>query len=283
MKIYTQNPPTILTNQFEFTNNQFDSDIKLAFQNEVAFYEDVSTIFKIFDIPIIGGKRLDKIRQSIVLKQNDIITPDTYFNKELAPFRSIEEFDSFCELTEFVVKPISGARGLGVKVIDRKQYKEMLENPYDCVPLVYSKELEQQKEYASDIEHSYVKDQFYDKQIIIQTNIKVKNEYRLICFPNDTLIYERKKEEGQFLGNLSHGSTPVMVDEDYINEIDPNMIKKIRGIMKKFSYPWLSVDLYIDEDGNFGVFEFQMEFAYEGFNPKDVRDRMETAIYTFIK
>jgi len=285
MKIYAQNPPSILTNQFNFTNNQFDPDIKLAFQNEDVFYEDISAHFKIFDIPIIGGKRLNKIQQSIVLKQNEIRTPDTYFNNiEYRPFLGIQEFDSFCELNEFVVKPISGSRGIGVKIIDRKQFKEMIENPNNIVPTVYSKELVQQKLCEPDIEDCYVTDQFYDRQMLVQNIIKVKNEFRLICFPTDALIYERKKEEGQFLGNLSHGSTPEMVNVDYINRIDSSLIGKIRNIMKKFSYPWLSVDLYIDEDDKLGVFEFQMEFAYEGFKPKDVRDRMETAIYySFIK
>jgi len=284
MKIYTNNIPSILSNQFDFTTSPYDKDIKLAFQNESAFYGNIKSHLDVFNIPIIGGERLNKIQQYIILKQYDIRTPNTYFNnKEYTAFRSIGEFDSFCELNKFVVKPICGARGLGVKIIDRKQFKDMLENPYDNVPTIYSKEINCQKLCEPDINHSYVEDQFSDKQMIVQEIIEVKNEFRLICFPEDSLIYERKKEEGQFLGNLSHGSTPIMVDEDTINKIDSKLIYKIRCIMKRFSYPWLSVDLYVNDEGNIGVFEFQMEFAYEGFNPIDIRNRMETAIKSFIK
>lgn len=39
-------------------------------------------------------------------------------------------------------------------------------------------------------------------------------------------------------------------------------------------YPWLSIDVYVDKNGGIGVFEFQMEFAYNGFDHKIVRESM---------
>jgi hypothetical protein len=42
-------------------------------------------------------------------------------------------------------------------------------------------------------------------------------------------------------------------------------IAKMQNIIKHFKLPWLSVDVYTTEEGDVGVFEFQMEFAYEGF------------------
>lgn len=283
MKIYTKNCPGILSNQFDFTHNIYDNDIKLAFNYEDYFTNDAQIYLKLFNIPVIGGERLDKIQQYLVLSQSGINTPTTYFNKkEYRPFRNINEFDSFCELDSFVVKPISGARGLGVKLIDRKQFKKMIEDPHKTVDVVFEKELELQKEINSDIEEDYVRHQFSSYNIIVQNEIKVKREFRMICFPTDSIIYERKKEPGQFLGNLSHGSTPIPIEESVINEIDKDIIIKIRKIMDRFNYPWLSVDLYIDEDNKVGVFEFQMEFAYEGFKPKVVRDKMEEAIYKML-
>lgn len=284
MKIFVKNRPIILENQFDFVNSVFEKDIKLAFQYEDTFYKEELCYLKMFDIPVIGGGRLDKIQQNFVLNKYKIKTPETFYNKKtFKPFNNINEFDSFCELKEFVVKPICGARGLGVKKVDRKQYKEMIEYPHKNVQTVFKKELELQREFDSDIEETYIQDQFNSGNIIIQKEIDVNREFRLICFPNDSLIYERKKGENQFLGNLSHGSTPIPFEEAYLNELDSFILTKIRKMMKDYKYPWLSVDLYVDEVYNVGVFEFQMEFAYEGFQPKDVRNKMEAALKTFIK
>jgi hypothetical protein len=283
MKIYATNPPQILSKQFDFVSTPFEKDIKIAFQYETRFYDYETSLLQVLNIPIIGGQRLDKIEQFIVLQQENIFTPTTYFyTPEYRPFKSIEEFDSFCELNEFVVKPISGARGIGVKIIDREQYKKLNENPEKNVNTIYSKEIEQQIKFSEDIDRDYVKHQFSDNQMIVQDIIKVNREFRLICFPNDSLIYERKKKPCQFLGNLSQGSTSVKIEEETITELDSTIINKVRNIMKRFKYPWLSVDLFMDEFNNVGVFEFQMEFAYEGFNPIDVRNKMEASIKSFI-
>lgn len=282
MKIYSTNPPTLLTNQFDFTQNHLEPDIDLAFEYENGFYKDVTTHLNVLNIPIIGGNRLDKIYQSLVLEQFSVKTPKTYFNrKAFKPFNSIQEFDSFCDLKEFVVKPINGARGIGIKTINRKNFKELIENP-KSVGKTFSKELEQQRAYADDISPSYVEDQFYSRSMLVQELVKVDREFRLLCFPTEVLVYERKKGSEQFLGNLSHGSTPIPMTEKDINDINSTIINKIRSIMTKFKYPWLSVDLYTDTDGSMGVFEFQMEFAYEGFNPADVRSAMEKSLKSFI-
>jgi hypothetical protein len=53
--------------------------------------------------------------------------------------------------------------------------------------------------------------------------------------------------------------------------------------MTELKYPWLSVDVYIDKNTNVGVFEFQMEFAYEGFKPKDVKELMIKSIEYYIQ
>lgn len=282
MKIYSTNPPTLLTNQFDFTQNHLEPNIDLAFEFEHNFYANVTNHLNVLNIPIIGGNRLDKIYQSLVLEQFDIRTPKTYFNtKTFGTFKSIEEFDSFCDLKEFVVKPINGARGVGIKTINRKNFKELIENP-KSVEKTFSKELEQQRAYADDISPSYVEEQFYSRSMLVQELVKVDREFRLLCFPTEVLVYQRKKGDDQFLGNLSHGSTPIPMRVEDIKQIDSSIIDKIRSIMKKFKYPWLSVDLYTDTDYNMGVFEFQMEFAYEGFNPTDVRNAMEKSLKSFI-
>jgi hypothetical protein len=53
--------------------------------------------------------------------------------------------------------------------------------------------------------------------------------------------------------------------------------------MDEFRYPWLSIDVYEDDNGDLGVFEFQMEFAYEGFDHKLIRESMAKSLQHFIK
>ena len=60
------------------------------------------------------------------------------------------------------------------------------------------------------------------------------------------------------------------------------VIDKFKNLMLDLSYPWLSIDVYIDKNGKVGVFEFQMEFAYEGFCHKKVRDAMRECIDSYI-
>ena len=96
MKIYSNNQPKLMTKQFNFTNNHLENDIDFG-QNAIKHLET-------FNIPIIGGSRLNKIYQNIVLERFNIKTPKIYFNtKTFEPFKSIEEFDSFCDLKEFVL------------------------------------------------------------------------------------------------------------------------------------------------------------------------------------
>ncbi len=69
MKIYSNNLPAILANQFDFTENKFDKDIKLALQYEYLFNDETTTLFKVLGVPVIGYVRLDKVLQSIVLEK----------------------------------------------------------------------------------------------------------------------------------------------------------------------------------------------------------------------
>lgn len=118
--------------------------------------------------------------------------------------------------------------------------------------------------------------------MLVQECVDVNREFRLLLFPENELIYEREKQEGQFLGNLSHGSKSKKVDIDTYHTLSYT-ITEIRNMLLEKKYPWLSVDLYIDYSLDVGVFEFQMEFAYEGFEPQDVKREMEHAVQYYIE
>jgi glutathione synthase/RimK-type ligase-like ATP-grasp enzyme len=284
MKIFTTNTPEILSKQFIFTCRSYEPDIKLhlIYDNGKETSHDQLMNLQSRNIPTIGIHRFCKMQQSLILDRFNILTPKSYFSKELSCFESIQEFDSYCELEEFIVKPLMGAKGIGVKKINRKQFKLLLDNPSDNVKDIYKNELEHQLKYYPTEDPLFIESHFINKHVLVQEPLDIKREFRLLCFPEEYLIYERIKQEGQFLGNLSHGSKAGEVEQEFHETLKP-LIGKIRTMMSEYKYPWLSLDLYVDKDNNLGVIEFQMEFAYEGFKPIDVRNCMENSINYYIK
>ena len=284
-KIYTSSPIDLIQNSFDFTNNENDKNILFAIcGDEFGIQGDVRDLFDVLDVPIIGCDRKNKLSQTIMMDKYNIKHPKTYYNTLTnRPFsNSINEFDCFCDLKEFVVKPIYGARGIGVKKLTRSEYKNMMYEPRKYVKDVYKNECVELEKNNYDIPATYIEDAFFDKKMLVQECVDVNREFRLLLFPENELIYEREKQEGQFLGNLSHGSKSKKVDIDTYHTLSYT-ITEIRNMLLEKKYPWLSVDLYIDSSLDVGVFEFQMEFAYEGFEPQDVKREMEHAVQYYIE
>lgn len=286
-KIICNNKPRLVSGQLNFVEEESSysiiDDIKLGLNFETGLLsQKTETILKSKNIPIIGGRRLDKLEQSLFLVKYNINHPKTYYDKDgMYPFTDIQTFDSFCDEKEFVVKPLSGARGIGVKTMSRSDYKKCLERPKKEVSEVFAKEIEVMRN-EDDVPYNYIEDSFMEG-MLVQEKINVTHEFRAILFqPNNHLIYERVKNDGQFIGNLTHGSKPRKVNEEHESILLP-IITQLRGLMNELKYPWLSVDLYLDDNGNVGVFEYQMEFAYEGFEPGEVKNNMVQSIKHYIK
>lgn len=273
--------PSILGNHFNLMTEDmttlFLDDIIFAFEYETTFSSETREIFRIHDIPIIGGRRLNKIEQAVVMEKLEIPHPKSFFNRRyFKPFRSIEEFDAYVDMPEFVIKPILGARGIGVKKLDRTSYKKCLEHSYNnkTISEVYKDEKEKFIKINPDLSSETIEDSV-SSGVIVQEYIKVEREFRLLLFTTGKyLIYERLKQNKQFIGNLSEGSIPKSLSKVDATVLLEPILTNLYQIITKFDYPWLSVDLYQDDEGNLGVFEFQQEFAYEGFNPADVRNNM---------
>lgn len=287
-KILSNNIPGLISNQFIFKhpgdNLSELSEIKLAFEYESTFSDTIKSIMIAKNIRIIGGRRLDKLIQSVYLKKHGINHPETFFNEgTYRPFQDILTFDSYVDMEEFVVKPILGARGVGVKKITREEYKRCLENPHKEVTKVFEEEKSFISKYNDDIDSHYIESSFQG-DMLIQEPIDILKEFRLLVFkPDNFLVYERVRGEGQFCGNLSHGSVPSPPEESDVENYIKPLIPQLHLMMDELTYPWLSVDVYVDKNGKVGVFEFQMEFAYEGFKPKEVKDLMTKSILHYIR
>lgn len=292
-KIYSSNRNniSIALNEFNIVD-RFDNDVDLIIFNE-HIDTDVLELAKVKGLKYFGGKRLTKLYQYFLLNRLGIYSPKTYYNTHTnTSISNIDELNAFVDLDEFVVKPPNGARGIGVKKITRQEWKDcMYDNKkvytvfkdefvkdngddLDDSPIDY-KDLYQIKHKDPDISRDFIEYNF--RESIIQEPINVKREFRCLYFAGGGyLAYERVKKEGQFCGNLSHGSTAKIIKEgsDDNNFIIRPMLDKFDSILEATNYPWISIDLFIDDYQNIGVFEFQMEFAYEGFDYKDVKSKM---------
>jgi hypothetical protein len=268
---------------FDFVTD-ITSDICLAINSETSgFLPQIYNYLKATGIPIIGTstQRMNKINQVHIFRRYGINHPMSFFNeKDSTCLNTPCKLNAYCDLEQFVVKPIFGARGIGVKLINRKDYKECL---YDNskIESVFHKEIHEYLKSSSDVSDNYIAQNI--DLMLIQEPIKVKREFRCLYFAPDKIVsYEREKSPDQFCGNLSHGSKPRQVEKNYFDLYLRPFVEKFKPIMEEFRYPWISIDVYEDMDGNLGCFEFQMEFAYEGFDHKQIRELMKNTIEYFI-
>jgi len=283
----------ILSQFFNITNDIKKCDIFISENEKI---EPIDIFYaKLKNIPILGGERLDKIYQYLFLKKHNIPTPKTFFNEStLTPIKDIYELDAYVDLDEFVIKPYRGARGILVKKIDRKTYRKHLHSSinyssyneiYPDLKDTFKAELEYCKSEtikdAISNPDSYLIDIIKHGEFLIQEVINIEREFRVLYFKDDFLIYEREKN-GQFLGNISSGCKSKSVDNHTIEKYIKPLLKKINPLMDELNYPWLSLDVYISGD-TVGIIEFQMEFAYEGFYYKDVREKLKNCIHNYVK
>ena len=266
---------------FDFVSNISPGICLAVIADHKGFSDHINDYLRAKRIPIIGAQRINKINQVHILRRYGINHPMSFFNEmDNTCLNTKDTLNAYCDLEQFVVKPILGARGIGVKLIDRKDYKECLDDPRK-IGLIFQKEINTYKESSPYVYENWVSEQI--TYMLIQEPIKVKREFRCIYFAPDKIItYEREREPNQFCGNLSHGSKPRQVEKDYFDLSLRPFAEKFKPIMEEFKYPWISIDVYEDMDGNLGCFEFQMEFAYEGFDHKQIRELMKESVEHFI-
>lgn len=252
------------------------SDCVLGLQYETRFKSEYSKL-KALGIPIIGNERFTKLEQYLLLSRFDILTPKTYYDVDtISTFSCYDTFNAYVDLERFCIKPSRGARGVGVKSISKEEFADCWCNK-ELVPEVFNKEMAYAK--TQEVDDYYIKDTFSGNDWVIQDIIDIKREFRLLFFcDGDYLIYERNRKKGEFLGNISVAGKPKEVDTETERLILDELKPKLLSLMKDVNYPWASTDVYIDNDDNIGIIEFQMEFAYKGFNSVQVRDKLVKSV-----
>lgn len=288
---------TLLSSEFELVQNDCSNGVGAVIMQNNNVYADVITNAIARQIPIMGSSRLNKIQQYVLANNFNITMPKTYYNKnKLLPFQTLGEFDANVNLKEFVIKPIAGARGAGVALINRQKYYDIIHSTRkEQVANILSGKIDALKEEITGEEYmkskyeyddvdidSYVFQAVRNSEMIIQEPIEVKNEYRFILTKNKAIGYKRIRTEGSFTSNLSAGGSVDVVEIDLLVRANATIFGKIRKLMKAMKYPWLSVDIYEDVDGFLGCFEYQMEFAWEHMDGPELSKMLCEAVSNMI-
>ena len=284
-KILVSNDMPLLSKQFEVILDKgvFDmSGISLAIENETAFDNVIKNCLRAHGIKIIGGERLNKLEQVKLMERLNVPHPKSFFNRDrFSPIKTIEEFDSYYEGDDiFLIKPLLGARGIGVKKLRRKElYDCLINNETEKIFSKEIKELVNEKNLNITPNKDYIIDMIQSGNFLIQNLVNIVKEFRIIYFKGGKAIsYERVKKTGSFRGNLSRGATRMDVTNLNFKKYISPLLPKFDLILNELNYPYLSFDVFVDDKGNSGIIEFQMEFDYQGFNPRIVVDSLEQAI-----
>lgn len=253
-------------------NSILDLSRTVAINCNQSFSNEFDIASKLRKIPVLGGRRLDKIEQHWLMRQYEVTCPKAWYNEDgLTGLATVANFDVKSDYRQdgIVVKPVRGARSVGVRKVNRQELGQMFKGSFDKETLYDSKSV------CYD-EQRVIEEVSRAENCIISEYIDVVAEYRFIITDSAYVAYKRRSK----FDKRANMSTSALLDTDSVTCFDglreadwnENILKQfdkqlsgLRQIMKHMDYPWLSVDLYVDTSGQVGCFEYQMEFAYEGF------------------
>lgn len=262
----------------------------------------IEKLCEIAGIKVIGCKRYAKSQQHLIMRSLDINTPETYFIADIGQDRRNRVTDfSLAELladvpndTQLIAKINDGARGVGQLYIKKDELLKYALNGFSFKDRKGEDEREMWKA-ASDYEapvmpagievnsHSYILPTLSSGNYIIQKYVDAKTEYRFLYFyGEEPIVIKRAKRECEWQANSCITGQGVHITNT--NDM-PNFSvinQKIGELAKYLNAPFLSADVYIDKDGNFGLFEFQMEFGIM-YVPHDLMiDRINKSIHNIL-
>jgi hypothetical protein len=253
-------------------NSMIDMSRTVAINCNQSFSNEFDIASKLRKIQVLGGRRLDKIEQHWLMRQYAVTCPKAWYNEDsLTGLATVANFDvkSDYRQDDIVVKPVRGARSVGVRKVNRQELGQMFKGAFDKEALCSSKPV------CYD-EQRVIEEVARAENCIISEYIDVVAEYRFIITDDAYVAYKRRSK----FDKRANMPTSALLDTDSVTCFDKlyeadwneNILKQfdkqlsgLRQIMKHMDYPWLSVDLYVNTNGQVGCFEYQMEFAYEGF------------------
>ena len=136
-------------------------------------------------------------------------------------------------------------------------------------------------------ENGESKDFFEGKELkswLITKKVQVQHEYRVIAFRGAGLMWcERHVNLCHFQNNLTVGTEVSYLGEDF----DVSVPEAVKTSTHKFaadlqaeypSAPFFSMDVYLSDSGEVGMFEYSGEFGFAAMDFDELRKRAATAI-----
>ena len=103
----------------------------------------------------------------------------------------------------------------------------------------------------------------------------VKQEWRLLVGGDDIYGREREIKPGSYRqANLELNkfhNVPEVKYEPIENMFDENLVNSLKDFVNFIDLPLGSLDLFLTEDGKYGLFEYSVQYGFHGTNPQFIR------------
>jgi hypothetical protein len=282
----------MLINKFNIVNDPyiFNENFNIIKNHDITFLCDsheAEYTLKHLNIPKIGCDRYDKFLQQQILRNNGFNVPDFYSQFYYEKFSNKRHdfyhplLDNLNENDEIIIKSQSGARGLGQILTTKKELYNILDNYND---LEFIKTLNiggSEKDSEESVKHVNIMLN-NSEYFFISKKLNIINEYRLMVFFGETpVVMKRNLDPTKWQGNISVTNNYEIIDYKKVFNEDFN--NKTQNFLKTLNTPWLSMDLYEDSNNNLGFFEFQMQYAYKGFNTSELIEKTNNSVMNILK
>jgi hypothetical protein len=280
-------------------------------------YKSLSSYLNIFNIPILGIPRMSKLEQHIFFTNHSIQCPDYYNTNRNDKWVLPSLLEDIPSETQLIVKSMFGARGLEQILIKKKDLiRIILGNAYKSppkkdlpfkkankVPRVGNDDINDPNDLTSpaveekapklilggDEEENYISKSFLDSNLknwLITKKEFLKREFRILSFRGEgQLICERHINLNHFQNNLSVGSDVSYYGEEWskLKEYKEKIVKYCNTLHFQYpSVPFFSLDIYVNDADEVGMFEFATEFGFVACDFDDVRKKAISSLNKLI-
>lgn len=275
---------------------------------------DVS-LLKELGVRQVGMTRMTKLEQHLVLTRLGIPCPEYYNAHTRYAFQASSLLEDMDDDTQLVVKSFYGARGLqqflirrgtlvrsfypgadmkaGKKqgrLIDRLGIKKQeLARVEDTVEIPEKAEVV----LGGDEKENGPSKYFFEgkdlKSWLITKRVPVQHEYRVIAFRGAGLMWcEWHVNLGHFQNNLAVGTEVSYLGVDF----NVNVPEGVQAAAARFAdaiqkehptAPFFSMDVYLSDSGEIGLFEYSGEFGFAAMDFDELRKRAVAAIDLLLK
>lgn len=259
-------------------------------------------------VPVLGLNRMSKLDQHCFFTRHGIPCPDYYYTKINQKYQLPALLENISDETQMIVKSLFGARGLQQFLIKKGALIKCAQGDIPAEEVSFQKTVKLEAYRPDDnkaVEPAEPKDKavlggghddFMDEsrsffknspdRWLITKRVFLRNEYRVLIFGGEKanpLYCERHINLDHFQNNLAVGAKVTYYGPEPGDKIEAKVIKRIDDyaqiLRESFSMAYaLSMDVYVDTDGNVGLFEFCGEFGFKAINLDDLRKRLVSSI-----